>query len=120
MSRRKMAGKKLLNSLTKSMEASIKSEFFNDKLTERGLDVRNMLYGSRSIAKRLLAFKQLIYQGNYPDLLSAQGNISNDFLEYLLPNINSGETDPTTPDFVDTTALFTEDKVQADNLINYW
>lgn len=119
LNRKSSAGNKILNALTKAMEADIKSEFFNTKLIERGITANEMLYGKRSMAKRLLAFKQLIYQGKYPDLLSSDGNISNDFLEYLVSNINTSE-DLTTPDFIDTAALFTEDVVQADNLINYW
>lgn len=119
LSRKSTAGDKILNALTKSMEADIKSDFFNIKMRERGITATEMLYGKRSIAKRLLAFKQLIYQGNYPDLLGSDGNISNDFLEYIISNINASD-DITTPDFIDTTALFSEDVIQADNLINYW
>lgn len=117
--RKKYAGAKLLSALTKSMEAGIKSDYFNALLQRRGITAHSMMYGNKTIAKRLLAFKQLIYQGRYPDLLNANGDINNDFLEYLLPNINSS-ADKSIPDFVDTASLLSEDVIQADNMINYW
>lgn len=111
------ANDKLLGAIIKSMEESIKSRFFNDRMEKRGNSVTKMLYGKATMAKRLLKFRNLIHEGKYPDLLNADGTIANDLLEYLLPNIS---TEADQADYIDTSSIFADDKLQADNFINYW
>lgn len=113
------ASAQILGPVIKSMEASVKSEFFNQKMQEKNINVFSMFYGKKTMAKRLLKFRNLIHEGKYPELLNPDGTIANDLLEFLLPNISNG-TDMLQADFIDTSSIFEADKVQADNFINYW
>lgn len=112
LGRRTTATAKLLNPVIRGMEAQLKSEFFNSL----GVDINSMFTGNMSIAKRLNNFKQRIQRGEYPELLRYDGTIANDFLEYLLPNINAYYG----YDFIDTSEIIQGDQLQSDNLINYW
>lgn len=69
------------------------------------------------MAKRINNFKHQILKGN-PKLsrfLNNDGTINNDFINYLIPNIDYNGLD-----FIDTSALLDADQSQANNLINYW
>lgn len=50
-------------------------------------DVNKMLFGDRTIAKRLFNLKQYLKNNRqeYPELVDAEGNITNDLLNYLIP-----------------------------------
>lgn len=112
LGRKTTATAKILNPVIKGMEAQLKAEFFNNM----GVDINSMFRGNMSIAKRLNNFKQRIQRGEYPELLRYDGTIANDFLEYLLPNINAYYG----YDFIDTSEIIQGDQLQSDNLINYW
>ena len=115
LGRKNTANAKLLNPIISGMEAQLKAEFFNQYVEANNIDVKGLFSGKNSIAKRLNKFKNMILQGEYKYLLNANGTISNDFLNYLLPNINHNGLD-----FIDTSELLSADQSQANNLINYW
>ena len=76
-----------------------------------------MFTGKMSMAKRINNFKHEILKGN-PKLsrfLNNDGTINNDFINYLIPNIDYNGLD-----FIDTSSLLDSDQSQANNLINYW
>ena len=117
LGRKNNANAKLLSPIISGMEAQIKTEFFNQFVKDNDIDVEGMFRGNNTIAKRLNKFKTMILRGDerYRYLLNPNGTIANDFLEYLIPNINNEGID-----FVDTSELLSADQVQANNLINYW
>lgn len=117
LGRKNNADSKLLNALISGMEAQIKSGFFNQFIYQNGIDITSMFTGKTSMAKRINNFKHQILKGN-PKLsrfLNNDGTINNDFINYLIPNIDYNGLD-----FIDTSALLDADQSQANNLINYW
>lgn len=117
LGRKNNADSKLLNALISGMEAQIKSGFFNQFIYQNGIDIHSMFTGKMSMAKRINNFKQEILKGN-PKLsrfLNNDGTINNDFINYLIPNIDYNGLD-----FIDTSSLLDADQSQANNLINYW
>ena len=117
LGRKNNADSKLLNALVSGMEAQIKSGFFNRFIYQNGIDIHSMFTGKMSMAKRINNFKYEILKGN-PKLsrfLNNDGTINNDFINYLIPNIDYNGLD-----FIDTSSLLDADQSQANNLINYW
>lgn len=117
LGRKNNADSKLLNALISGMEAQIKSGFFNQFIYQNGIDIHSMFTGKVSMAKRINNFKYEILKGN-PKLsrfLNNDGTINNDFINYLIPNIDYNGLD-----FIDTSSLLDADQSQANNLINYW
>lgn len=117
LGRKNNADSKLLNVLISGMEAQIKSGFFNQFIYQNGIDINGMFTGKMSMAKRINNFKHEILKGN-PKLsrfLNNDGTINNDFINYLIPNIDYNGLD-----FIDTSSLLDSDQSQANNLINYW
>lgn len=117
LGRKNNADSKLLNALISGMEAQIKSGFFNQFIYQNGIDIHSMFTGKMSMAKRINNFKYEILKSN-PKLsrfLNNDGTINNDFINYLIPNIDYNGLD-----FIDTSSLLDADQSQANNLINYW
>lgn len=117
LGRKNNADSKLLNALISGMEAQIKSGFFNQFIHQNGIDINGMFTGKMSMAKRINNFKHEILKGN-PKLsrfLNNDSTINNDFINYLIPNIDYNGLD-----FIDTSSLLDSDQSQANNLINYW
>lgn len=117
LGRKNNADSKLLNALISGMEAQIKSGFFNQFIYQNGIDIHSMFTGKMSMAKRINNFKYEILKGN-PKLsrfLNNDGTINNDFINYLIPNIDYNGLD-----FIDASSLLDADQSQANNLINYW
>lgn len=117
LGRKNNADSKLLNALISGMEAQIKSGFFNQFIYQNSIDIHSMFTGKMSMAKCINNFKYEILKGN-PKLsrfLNNDGTINNDFINYLIPNIDYNGLD-----FIDTSSLLDADQSQANNLINYW
>lgn len=117
LGRKNNADSKLLNALISGMEAQIKSGFFNQFIYQNGIDIHSMFTGKMSMAKRINNFKYEILKGNLKlsRFLNNDGTINNDFINYLIPNIDYNGLD-----FIDTSSLLDADQSQANNLINYW
>lgn len=117
LGRKNNANAKLLNPIISGMESQLKTEFFNQYVKDNNIDVEGMFRGNNTIAKRLNKFKTMILKGDerYQYLLNPNGSINNDFLEYLIPNIDNEGID-----FIDTSKLLSADQAQGNNLINYW
>lgn len=117
LGRKNNADSKLLNALISGMEAQIKSGFFNQFIYQNGIDIHSMFTGKMSMAKRINNFKYEILKGNHKlsRFLNNDGTINNDFINYLIPNIDYNGLD-----FIDTSSLLDADQSQANNLINYW
>ena len=111
------ADSKLLSAVINGMEAQIKSQFFNQYVKDNNIDLNTMFQGRNSIPNRLYRFKQEVLKGNprLSHLLNNDGTIANDFVNYLIPNINKEGLD-----FIDRSEQLNADQAQANNLINYW
>lgn len=111
------ADSKLLSAVINGMEAQIKSQFFNQYVKDNNIDLNTMFQGRNSIPNRLYRFKQEVLKGNprLSHLLNNDGTIANDFVNYLIPNINKNGLD-----FIDRSEQLNADQAQANNLINYW
>lgn len=111
------ADSKLLSAVINGMEAQIKSQFFNQYVKDNNIDLNTMFQGHNSIPNRLYRFKQEVLKGNprLSHLLNNDGTIANDFVNYLIPNINKEGLD-----FIDRSEQLNADQAQANNLINYW
>lgn len=111
------ADSKLLSAVINGMEAQIKSQFFNQYIKDNNIDLNTMFQGRNSIPNRLYRFKQEVLKGNprLSHLLNNDGTIANDFVNYLIPNINKNGLD-----FIDRSEQLNADQAQANNLINYW
>ena len=122
LGRRGIADSGLINSIVSGMEAQAKAQFFNDYVKSNNIDLQSMFKGQISMAKRLNNFKQLILRKDprVSHLIDNTGHITNDFIEFLLPNINNTEDKPNELDFIDTSDLLNVDQAKANNLINYW
>lgn len=117
LGRKNNADSKLLNALISGMEAQIKSGFFNQFIYQNGIDIHSIFTGKMSMAKRINNFKYEILKGNskLSRFLNNDGTINNDFINYLIPNIDYNGLD-----FINTSSLLDADQSQANNLINYW
>lgn len=122
LGRRGIADSGLINATIKGMEAQAKAQFFNDYIKSNNIDLQGMFKGQMSMAKRLNNFKQLILRRDprMSHLIDNTGHITNDFIEFLLPNIQNTEDRPNELDFIDTSDLLNVDQAKANNLINYW
>ena len=122
LGRRGIADSGLINATIKGMEAQAKAQFFNDYIKSNNIDLRSMFKGQMSMAKQLNNFKRdiLSRQGYVSHLIDNTGHITNDFIEFLLPNIQNTEDRPNELDFIDTSDLLNVDQAKANNLINYW
>lgn len=122
LGRKGLADSALLKSIISGMEAQIKSKFFTQFAKDNGIDVTQMFKGKVSIAKQLNNFKESIRKKEawVSHLIDNNGNITNDFIEFLLPNIENVLNNSDGLDFIDTSELLNVDQAKANNLINYW
>lgn len=115
LGRRDNANEKLLSSVINAMESQTKAKFFNRYIKENNINIKDMFIGPNSIGQRLNNFKQRVLRNEFPDL-GLDGKYYNDFLEYLLPNLNNEYG----LNFVDVSELLSNDQTLDNNLINYW
>lgn len=122
LGRKGLADPSLLKAIISGMEAQIKSRFFTQYIKDNGIDITKMFKGRTSMAKRLNNFKELIRRRDprMSHLIDNNGNITNDFLEFLIPNIQNTDDNPDGLDFIDTSELLNVEQAKANNLINYW
>ena len=115
LGRRDNANEKLLSSVINAMESQTKAKFFNKYIKENNINIKDMFIGPNSMGQRLNNFKQRVLRNEFPDL-GLDGKYYNDFLEYLLPNLNNEYG----LNFVDVSELLSNDQTLDNNLINYW
>ena len=122
LGRKGLADTALLKAVISGIEAQIKSRFFTQYIKDNNIDITSMFTGSLSMAKRLNNFKERIRRKHpiVSHLIDNNGNITNDFIEFLLPNIENVDNNPDGLDFIDTSELLNVDQAKANNLINYW
>ncbi len=120
INRRTTANAKILKPIIGSMQAAIKSQFFNQKMQELGLTAKDLLYGENSMASRLVDIKQKIYSGKLKGYLNPDGTLNNTLLNFLISNIGKYEKKFAKPDFIDTYSMFDQDVNGQNSIIDSW
>lgn len=109
-----------VNNLTRAMEASFKSNFFNKYAEERNIDLSEMVFGEYSIPKRLDKLKSEINRGFYPNLLDSDGSLSNALLNSISQKMKITELDKQSPDALVYKAIKSGDGSIDDDMIIAW
>ena len=116
----KSIDERLLRTVVSSMEAAIKSEYFNQKMQERGITPANFFYGENTIARRLMKLRNRIYRGELNDLKNNVVGFNNALLNFLIPNTVKYETTFVEPDYVDVKTMFDQDVHSKNMIITAW
>lgn len=110
----------IIKSINNELEASVKGQFFANHMLNEGLNTADMLYGQNSMARRLDNMKKDILLGKYPEMLTADNKIKNEFLNHLATEYRSLNEIYESPDIITTPALRGNDKLLDRRLIKYW
>ena len=116
----KSIDERLLRTVVSSMEAAIKSEYFNQKMQEKGITPANFFYGDNTIARRLMKLRNRIYRGELNDLKNNVVGFNNALLNFLIPNTVKYETTFVEPDYVDVKTMFDQDVHSKNMIITAW
>lgn len=116
----KSIDERLLRTIVSSMESAIKSEYFNQKMREKGITTANFFYGENTIARRLMKLRNRIYRGELNDLKNNVVGFNNALLNFLIPNTVKYETTFVEPDYVDVKTMFDQDVHSKNMIITAW
>ena len=116
----KSIDERLLRTVVSSMESAIKSEYFNQKMQEKGITPANFFYGDNTIARRLMKLRNRIYRGELNDLKNNVVGFNNALLNFLIPNTVKYETTFVEPDYVDVKTMFDQDVHSKNMIITAW
>lgn len=116
----KSIDERLLRTVVSSMEAAIKSEYFNQKMQEKGITPANFFYGDNTIARRLMKLRNRVYRGELNDLKNNVVGFNNALLNFLIPNTVKYETTFIEPDYVDVKTMFDQDVHSKNMIITAW
>jgi predicted NAD-dependent protein-ADP-ribosyltransferase YbiA (DUF1768 family) len=89
-----------INNITRAMEISYKTKFFNQYVKDNQMGFRGMLFGKDSISRRLDRLKSDILQGKYPSLLGSDGSFSNVLINNIFSRPKEDEAELQGPDFI--------------------
>ena len=89
-----------INNITRAMEVSYKTKFFNQYVKENQMGFRGMLFGRDSISRRLDRLKSDILQGKYPSLLGSDGSFSNVLINNIFSRPKEDDAELQGPDFI--------------------
>ena len=116
------ADTRTIGTIVNAMESAIKGNFINEILFSTGryeyLD--KLFFGDNSIPRRLLKLKTDIKRGVYPDLVNSEGSITNEFLNYLFPNLLKLNPNIEEPDTIDTRVATNLDINMQNEIIYSW
>ena len=116
------ADSRTISTIVNSMESAIKGNFMNEILFSTGryeyLD--ELFFGDNSVPRRLLKLKTDIKRGMYPDLINSEGTITNEFLNYLFPNLLKLNPNVEEPDTIDTRIATNLDINMQNEIIYSW
>lgn len=116
----KSIDERLLRTIVGSMEAAIKSEYFNQKMQDKGITPADFFYGDNTVARRLMKLRNRIYRGELNDLKNNVVGFNNALLNFLIPNTVKYETTFTEPDYVDVKTMFDQDVHSKNMIITAW
>lgn len=89
-----------INNITRAMEVSYKTKFFNQYVKDNQIGFHGMLFGNNSISKRLDRLKSDILQGKYPSLLGSDGSFSNVLINNIFSRPKEDAAELQGPDFI--------------------
>lgn len=89
-----------INNITRAMEVSYKTNFFNQYIKDNQMGFRKMLFGNDSISRRLDRLKSDILQGKYPSLLGSDGSFSNVLINNIFSRPKEDAAELQGPDFI--------------------
>nr|UWF88418.1 MAG: protein of unknown function DUF1768 [Bacteriophage sp.] len=89
-----------INNITRAMEISYKTKFFNQYVKDNQMGFRGMLFGKDSISRRLDRLKSDILQGKYPSLLGSDGSFSNVLINNIFSRPKEDKAELQGPDFI--------------------
>lgn len=89
-----------INNITRAMEISYKTKFFNQYVKDNQMGFRGMLFGKDSISRRLDRLKSDILQGKYPSLLGSDGSFSNVLINNIFSRPKEDAAELQGPDFI--------------------
>lgn len=89
-----------INNITRAMEVSYKTKFFNQYVKDNQMGFRGMLFGKDSISRRLDRLKSDILQGKYPSLLGSDGSFSNVLINNIFSRPKEDAAELQGPDFI--------------------
>jgi hypothetical protein len=89
-----------INNITRAMEVSYKTKFFNQYVKDNQMGFRGMLFGKDSISRRLDRLKYDILQGKYPSLLGSDGSFSNVLINNIFSRPKEDDAELQGPDFI--------------------
>lgn len=89
-----------INNITRAMEISYKTKFFNQYVKDDQMGFRGMLFGKDSISRRLDRLKSDILQGKYPSLLGSDGSFSNVLINNIFSRPKEDDAELQGPDFI--------------------
>lgn len=89
-----------INNITRAMEVSYKTNFFNQYIKDNQMGFRKMLFGNDSISRRLDRLKSDILQGKYPSLLGSDGSFSNVLINNIFSRPKEDDAELQGPDFI--------------------
>lgn len=116
----KSIDERLLRTIVSSMESAIKSEYFNQKMQDKGITPADFFYGDNTIARRLMKLRNRIYRGELNDLKNNVVGFNNALLNFLIPNTVKYETTFVEPDYVDVKTMFDQDVHSKNMIITAW
>lgn len=106
----------LNKTISNELEGSLRYSFLN----QQGADLYDMFYGANTMAKRLSKIKSDILSGKYPDMLTQDGKIGNQLLNYLGTLTKMSTDKYNAPDIITKNRISDDDKYLKQNLNQYW
>lgn len=106
----------LNKTISNELEGSLRYSFLN----QEGVDLYDMFYGTDTMAKRLSKIKADILVGKYPEMLTQDGKIGNQLLNYLGTLTRMSTDKYNAPDIIIKNRISDDDKYLKQNLNQYW
>lgn len=106
----------LNKTISNELEGSLRYSFLN----QEGIDLYDMFYGTNTMAKRLSKIKADILAGKYPEMLTQDGKIGNQLLNYLGTLTKMSTDKYNAPDIIIKNRISDDDKYLKQNLNQYW
>ena len=106
----------LNKTISNELEGSLRYSFLN----QEGVDLYDMFYGTDTMAKRLSKIKADILEGKYPEMLTQDGKIGNQLLNYLGTLTKMSTDKYNAPDIIIKNRISDDDKYLKQNLNQYW
>lgn len=106
----------LNKTISNELEGSLRYSFLN----QEGVDLYDMFYGTDTMAKRLSKIKADILAGKYPEMLTQDGKIGNQLLNYLGTLTRMSTDKYNAPDIIIKNRISDDDKYLKQSLNQYW